>query len=124
MDELERFIDEVHKEHYSFFTNNCIHKHTRIVRKATELGHDANLIGCLGTKPMGLRLMGPHVYAEIDNKLVDVTMEPELERTMYKNEERTRLLTINLSKMSKLIPMRPAEGPPLPRALPRWPWKR
>lgn len=118
MGELERFIDEVHNEPYNFLTNNCVHKHTRIVRKARELGHDASLIGCIGMKPAGLRLMGPHVYAEVDNQLIDVTMEPELEETLFKNEDRVRLFAINISK---LRPMHPAEGPPLPRALPGWP---
>lgn len=121
MGELERFIDEVHNEPYNFLTNNCIHKHTRIVKRAKELGHDANLIGCMAIKPIGLRLMGPHVYAVIDSQLVDVTMEPELERIMHKNEDRIRLFPLNISKLRI---MRPAEGPPLPRALPGWPWKR
>lgn len=118
MGELESFIDEVHNERYNFLTNNCVHKHTRIVKKARELGHDASLIGCIGMKPVGLRLMGPHVCAEIDNQLVDVSMEPELEAALFKNEDRIRLFTINISK---LRPMHPAEGPPLPRALPGWP---
>lgn len=118
MSELESFIDEVHNEPYNLFNNNCIHKHARIVKKARELGHDANLIGCISVssiKPApGLPLIGPHFYAEVNGKLVDVAMEPDLERVMHRNEDRIRLLPINCSK---LRPMFPKEGPPLPAGL-------
>ncbi|GAI45030.1 unnamed protein product, partial [marine sediment metagenome] len=64
---------------------------------------------------------GPHFYAKIDGKIVDVSMEPELERVIRRNKDILRLFPINVSK---LRPMHPNEGPPLPRALPGWPWEK
>jgi len=123
--ELERFIDEVHSEPYNLFNNNCIHKHARIVRKARELGHNASLIACISVrtvKPMpGVPLIGPHFYAEVEDKLVDVAMEPELERILHRNEDRARLLPINISKLRRMF----FEEGPLPRSWGiRWPWRK
>ena len=122
MDELERFIEEVHNEPFNFLSNNCIHKHTRIVRKAKELGHDASLMGCISVVPLkvaGIPLMGPHFYAKIDGKTVDVSMHPDLERVLWRNEDKTKLFPINVSKLK---PMSPEEGPPLPKGIfPGWP---
>ncbi|GAJ18657.1 unnamed protein product, partial [marine sediment metagenome] len=103
---------------------NCIHKHARIVRKARELGHDASMMTCLSVIPLrpvaGVPLIGPHFYAKVDGKVVDVSMEPALEQVMWKNENMLKLFPINVSKLK---PMFPEEGPPLPSALPKWPWK-
>lgn len=123
MDELDKFIEEVHNEHFNLASNNCIHKHVRIVNKARELGHDASIMGCLGVvpiKPMGgIPFIWPHVYAKIDDKIVDVSLEPELEKEVWPSKDILRIFPSNLSK---LRPMYPGEGPPLPAALPRWPW--
>lgn len=123
MNELGKFIEQVHTEPFNILSNNCIHKHTRIVRKAKELGHDASLMGCISVIPIrpaaGIPLIGPHFYAKVDGKTVDVSMEPDLEKVMWKNEDIFRLFPINVSK---LRPMYPEEGPPLPSFLPGWPW--
>lgn len=123
MDELEKFIEEVHNEPFNILSNNCIHKHTRIVRKAKELGHDASLMGCISVIPIkpvaGMPLIGPHFYAKVDDKTVDVSMQPALEQAIWRNEDIFRLFPVNVSK---LRPMYPEEGPPLPSALPKWPW--
>ena len=115
MDELQKFIEEVHNEPFNILSNNCLHKHARIVRKARELGHDASLMGCISIIPLrlvaGVPLIGPHIYAKVDDKVVDVSMEPELEQTMWKNEDVFRLFPVNVSKLK---PMYPEEGPPLP----------
>lgn len=126
MDELQKFIDEVHNEPYHILSNNCIHKHTRIVRKARELGHDASLIGCISVIPIkpvaGIPLISPHFYAKVDGKTVDVSMEPDLEKVMWENEDIFRLLPINVSKLK---PHNPEDGPPLPSGyFPPWPWAR
>lgn len=125
MNELQKFIDEVHNEPYNLASNNCIHKHVRIINKARELGHDASLMGCISVIPLrpaaGIPLIGPHFYAKVDGKTVDVSMEPELEKVMWRNEDIFRLFPVNVSK---LRPMYPEEGPPLPAALPKWPWAR
>lgn len=125
MDELQKFIEEVHNEPFNLASNNCVHKHIRIINKARELGHDASLIGCISVIPIrpagGVPLIGPHFYAKVDDKTVDVSMEPELEKVMWRNEDIFRLFPINVSK---LRPMYPSEGPPLPVALPRWPWAK
>ena len=125
MDELQKFIEEVHNEPFNILSNNCIHKHARIVRKARELGHDASLMGCISIIPLrpvaGVPLIGPHIYAKVDDKVVDVSMEPELEQTMWKNKDVFRLFSVNVSKLK---PHDPKKGPPLPRALPGWPWEK
>jgi len=124
-EELEKFIQDVHNEPFNFLSNNCVHKHARIVRKARELGHDASLMGCISVIPIrplaGVPFIGPHIYAKVDDKVVDVSMEPELEKTIWPNKNILRLAPINVSK---LRPMNPEEGPPLPSFLPKWPRKK
>ena len=126
MDELQKFIDEVHNEPFNILSNNCIHKHTRIVSKARELGHNASLMGCISVIPIkpaaGFPLIGPHVYAEVDGKMVDVSMQPALEESIWRNEDIFRFLPVNVSK---LRPMNPSDGPPLPTGyFPPWPWAK
>lgn len=125
MDELGKYIDEVHNEPFNILSNNCIHKHTRIVRKARELGHEASMMGCISIIPLrpvaGFPLIGPHFYAEVDGKEVDVSMEPALEQAMWKNEDIFRILPVNVSK---LRPYNIQDGPPLPQYFPPWPWKK
>ena len=125
MDELEKFIEDVHKEPFNILSNNCLHKHGRIVNKARELGHDASLIGCVSVIPIkpaaGLPLIGPHFYAEVDGKTVDVSMEPTMEEAIWRNEDIVKIAPVNLSKLK---PHRPGEGPPLPSGyFPAWPWR-
>ncbi len=125
MNELEKYIEEVHNEPFNILSNNCIHKHARIVNKARELGHDASLMGCISVIPIrpaaGIPLISPHFYAVVDDKTVDVSLQPDLERALWQNEDILRLFSINLSK---LRPATPQEGPPLPRGLKiKWPWK-
>jgi len=122
MDELEEFIEDIHEEPYNFLSNNCVHKHARIIRKARELGHDASFMGCIAVKPFkpaaDFPMIGPHFYAEVDGKTVDVSMEPALEQVICKNEDVFRLLPANISKLK---PWSPDEGPPLPRGFfPKW----
>ncbi len=125
MPELEEFIDEVHNEPYNLFTNNCIHKHAKIVRRARELGHDASVMGCIGVLPRapltGLPIVGPHFYAKVDGKTVDVNFEPCLEQVSSRSEDIVKLISINLSK---LRPHDPEDGPPVPAFLPKWPWRK
>jgi len=52
MEELGNFIEEVHNEPYNLASNNCVHKHIRIINKARELGHDASMIGCISVIPI------------------------------------------------------------------------
>ena len=82
-------------------------------------------MGCVAVIPIrpagGVPLIGPHFFAKIDGKTVDVSMEPELEKILWRNEDIVRLFPINVSK---LRPMNPEEGPPLPAALPGWPWAK
>ncbi|GAI48191.1 unnamed protein product, partial [marine sediment metagenome] len=104
--------------------NNCIHKHLRIINKARKLGRDASMMGCISVIPItpasGMPLIGPHFYAKIDGKTVDVSMEPGLEKAVWRNEDIVRLFPVNVSK---LRPMFPSEGLPLPCGLGiRWPW--
>ena len=125
MNDLEKYIEEVHNEPFNIISNNCIHKHGRIVNKARELGHKASLIGCISVIPIkpagGIPLISPHFYAEVDDKTVDVSLQPDLERGIWRNEDILRLFSINLSKLS---PAAPQAGPPLPRGLRiKWPWK-
>lgn len=125
MNELKEFIEEVHEEPFNILSNNCIHKHIRIINKARDLGHDASLIGCISIIPIrpiaGFLLIGPHFYAEIDGKTVDVSMQPALEQAIGKNEDIVRLAPVNISNLK---PMKPDEGPPFPQSLKvRWPWK-
>jgi len=124
MDELNGYIDEIHQEPYNIFGNNCIHKSLKIIAKAKELGHKADMIGCISVIPIrpagGFPLIGPHVYAEVDGETVDVSMQPDLERGIWPNDAIIRLLPINLSQAK---PKSPQEGPPLPNRLGlKWPW--
>lgn len=126
MDSLEQFIEGVHNEPFNILSNNCIHKHIRIINKARELGRDASLIGCVSVipiKPMaGLPLVGLHFYAEVDGKTIDVSMEPAMEKAIWRNEDIIRLAPVNLSKLK---PHNIQDGPPLPSGYsPGWPWKR
>ena len=126
MNELEEYIEEIHQEPYSILGNNCIDKHLKIVKKARELGHQADMIGCISVIPIapagGFPLVGPHFYAEVDGQMVDVTMQPDLERVICPNDAITRLLPINISQAQ---PCSPWEGPPLPSGIGlKWPWKQ
>jgi len=126
MDELEQFIEAVHNEPYNILGNNCVHKHYRIVNKARELGHDASLVGCISIIPIkpaaGLPLVGPHLYAEVDGKAIDVSMQPAMEEAIWRNEDIIRLAPVNVSKLK---PHDPEDGPPLPSGyFPSWPWRR
>ena len=126
MNELEEYIEDIHQEPYNILGNNCIHKHLRIVDKARELGHKADMIGCISVIPIrpagGFPLVGPHFYAEVDGEAVDVSMQPDLERAMWPNDAIIRLLPINVSQSQ---PCSPREGPPLPTRLGlKWPWRQ
>ena len=115
MAELEEFIEQVHNEPYNLLTNNCVHKHARIVNKARELGHDASMMGCVSVLPktpvIGLPIIWLHFYAVVDEKTVDVTFEPCLEEVSCPNEDIIKIFPVNISR---LRPMAPNEGPPLP----------
>lgn len=125
MDELDKFIEDVHNEPFNILSNNCVHKHVRIVNKARELGHDASLMGCIAIIPIkpaaGLPLVGLHSYAQVDGKTVDVSMQPALEEAIWRNEDIIKIAPVNLSK---LRPHNIRDGPPLPRYFPTWPWRK
>lgn len=125
MNNLEQFIEDVHNEPFNILSNNCVHKHIRIVNKARELGHEASLMGSISVipvKPMaGVPLISPHFYAKVDGKTIDVSMEPAMEEVIWRNEDIIRIAPVN---MSKLKPHDPGDGPPLPSGyFPPWPWK-
>lgn len=125
MDELEEYIEAIHNEPFNILSNNCIHKHLRIVNRARELGHKADLIGCISVIPIrpaaGFPLVGPHFYAEVDGETVDVSMEPGLEKAVWPNKDIIRIAPVNVSKLK---PHDPGDGPPLPSGyFPPWPWK-
>ena len=125
MSELEEYTEKIHNEPFNILSNNCIHKHTRVVNKDRELGHKADLIGCISVIPIrpaaGFPLIGPHFYAEIDGEAVDVSMQPDLERSLWPNKDIFHFLPINVSKS---LPKSPREGPPLPNRLDiKWPWR-
>ena len=87
--ELERFIEQIHNEPYNIFTNNCLTKSTKIYEKAKELGFNAELVGCISLNPVKLLPFAypfPHVLVEIDGIKVDVSFSPEQEEKYFRGD--------------------------------------
>ena len=107
MNELSSFIDEVYREPYSLFSNNCINKSLRIKAKAEELGMAGDLILCLSILPIkkfhNFPIIIPHIYTEIDGRKVDVALDPETEEVYCQNDEQKLIMPVNISRMRRII---------------------
>ena len=101
--EMMRFIDQAYRTPYSLLTNNCFHKSIKIVRKADELGLEANLVIApvsitpRHTSPYLPRIL-PHCYSIIERHKVDVALDPATEKIWCKNNEIISLLPMNLKR--------------------------
>lgn len=100
---MEYFIEQVYQEPYSILRNNCFHKSLKIVRRARELGKDADLILCwtiIRHKSVGgFPAIQPHMYAEIERQRIDVSFDPISEEKYCKNSEQIILLPLRLPKV-------------------------
>ncbi len=89
MDELEAFIDKVYKEPYFVLGNNCIRKSRKIKAKAEELGKQADLVACVSIVPIkawhNFPTVNFHMYALVDGRKVDVSLDPAHEARYCKN---------------------------------------
>ncbi len=107
MNELSSAIDEVYREPYSLFGNNCIKKSLRIKAKAEELGKRADLIYCISIVPIkkwhNFPTINPHVYTEIDGKKIDVSLDPGHEEKYCKNSEKKLIVPVNISKLKRIL---------------------
>ena len=107
MNELSPFIDEVYREPYSLFGNNCINKSLKIKAKAEELGKKAELICCISIVPIkkwhNFPTVNPHVYTEIEGNKVDVSLDPGHEEIYCKNSEKKLIIPVNISKLSSIL---------------------
>ncbi len=107
MNELLSLIDEVHKEPYSLFRNNCINKSLKIKAKAEELGKGADLICCISIVPIkkwhDLPTINPHIYTEIEGKKIDVSLDPEHEEMYCKNSEKKLIMPVNVSGLGRIL---------------------
>lgn len=105
--ELSSFIDAVYRERYSYFRNNCINKSLRIKAKAEELGKNADLIFCFSIVPIkkwhGFPVISPHVYAVIDGKMVDVSLDPEHEAMYCQNSEKKLIMSVKIPDIGKIF---------------------
>ena len=107
MNELSSFIDEVYREPYSFFSNNCIRKSLRIKAKAEALGKKADLICCISIVPLkkwhNFPVISPRVYTEVEGKKIDVSLDSGHEKIYCKNSEKKIILPVNISKLRRTI---------------------
>lgn len=107
MNELSSFIDEVYREPYSLFGNNCIKKSLKIKAKAEELGKQADLICCISIVPIkkwhNLPTINPHLYTEIEGEKIDVSLDPKHEKVYSKNSEKKLILPVNLSRLKRVF---------------------
>jgi len=98
--EMERYIDQVHREPFSLLRNNCYRKAARIVRKARSLGVPANVLICISKPPKKLwgivPIINPHAYALVNGVKVDVGLSPEQEQRYWKNSERKIYLPLKI----------------------------
>ena len=107
-DELSSLIDAVYKEPYSLIRNNCIHKSLRIKAKAEEVGKRADLLCCMAIMPAKKWhnfpiVIIPHVYTEIDGEGTDVSLDPESEKSYCKNSEVKLVMSVNISKIKRIL---------------------
>ena len=114
MDELSSFIDGVYREPYFLLGNNCIRKSLKIKAKAEELGKQADLITCLSIVPIkkwhNFPTINFHLYAEIDGKKVDVSLDPGHEARYCKNSEKKLILPVNISRLGRILSRKPNPG--------------
>jgi len=107
MNELSSFIDEVYREPYSLFNNNCIKKSLKIKTKSEELGKRADLICCISIVPIkkwrNFPTINPHVYTEIEGKKVDVSLDPGHEEIYCKNSEKKLIMPVNISRLRRIL---------------------
>lgn len=107
MNELSSFIDEIYREPYSLFSNNCIRKSLRIKARAEALGKRADLICCISIVPMkkwhNFPIASPHVYTEIEGKKIDVSLDPGHEEIYCKNSEKKIILPVNISRLRRIL---------------------
>ena len=107
MNELSSAIDEVYREPYSLFSNNCINKSLRIKAKAEELGKRADLICCISIVPIkkwhNFPTINPHVYTEIEGKKIDVSLDPGQEKIYCKNREKKIILSVGISRLRRIL---------------------
>ena len=114
MNELSAFIDEVYREPYSLFRNNCINKSLKIKAKAEELGEKAEVICCISIVPIkkwhNFPTLNFHLYAEIEGKKVDVSLDPGHEARYCKNSEKKLILPVNISRLGRILSRKPGPG--------------
>ena len=114
MDELSSFIDRVYREPYFLLGNNCIRKSLKIKAKAEELGKRADLITCLSIVPIkkwrNFPTVNFHLYAKIDGKKVDVSLDPGHEARYCKNSEKKLIMPVNISKLGRILGRRASPG--------------
>ena len=114
MDELSSFIDEVYREPYFLLGNNCIRKSLKIKAKAEELGKHTDLITCLSIVPIkkwhNFPTLNFHLYAEIDGKKVDVSLDPGHEARYCKNSEKKLILPVNISRLGRTLSRKTSPG--------------
>lgn len=107
MDELSSFIDRVYRETYFLLGNNCIRKSLKIKAKAEELGKRADLITCISIVPIkkwhNFPTVNFHLYAEVDGKKVDVSLDPGHEARYCKNSEKKLIMPVNISKLRRVL---------------------
>lgn len=107
MNELSSFIDEIYREPYSLFSNNCIRKSLRIKARAEALGRRTDLICCISIIPMkkwhNFPILSPHVYTEIEGKKIDVSLDPGHEEIFCKNGEKKIILPVNVSRLRRIF---------------------
>ena len=107
MNELSSFIDEVYRQPYSLFGNNCIKKSLKIKARAEELGKRADLICCISIVPMkkwhNLPTINPHAYTTVEGKNIDVSLDPAHEKIYCKNSEKKIILPVNVSRLRRSL---------------------
>ena len=107
MNELSSFIDEIYREPYSLFSNNCIRKSLRIKARAEALEKKADLICCISIVPAkkwrNFPIISPHVYTEIEGKKIDVSLDPGHEEIYCKNSEKKIVMPVNISKLKRVL---------------------
>ncbi len=107
IDELSSFIDGVYREPYALLGNNCIRKSLKIKAKAEKLGKQADLIPCISIVPLkkwhNLPTANFHLYAEIDGKKVDVSLDPGHEERYCKNSQKKLIMPLNVSKLRRIF---------------------
>ena len=104
-EELAAFVDEIHKEPYSFVFNNCIDKTLRIMAEAEKKGVKSDFIGCIAIyrfkRYHNAPIVSPHFYAEIEGQKVDVTFNPAYEKVYCQNSDAEIVMPVNVSEMGR-----------------------